>query len=402
MIGKISHGNSFGGCLDYLTRVKDEKCQTEKRVWHIIGSDGVRLNVDEDGWRKMAASDIERPTLTRSKIKDPCGHISLGFSPKDKERMSDDFMLEIAHEYMAKMGIADTPYIIVKHTDKQHPHCHIMFSRVDYNGQIIKPATNLYRNKAVCASITKHYNLTIGTDSLNLDTSKLRGAERSRVEIIQAANAVLNDSSITDWITFRDALTGHGITATALFSGEGDERKFKTIIFKKGRHSFVASKIGKRFTPAALLREFRFRSEQIDRQRLATTPNPANRWVYLDGSPIAPTEFGGVQITPEQQQDYIKGRTIRVNDAYIWFDYKTKQPQVSRHNPDMFSDRGCGLPLSPGADPEYAAFYGNLSEKFRQEFRRFRKRHPSLTNAEAMQMFKTNYPKQQHNIGQNL
>ena len=94
---------------------------------------------------------------------------------------------------------------------------------------------------------------------------------------------------------------------------------------------------------------------------------------------------------PEQQQDYIKGRTIRINDVYVWFDYKTKQPQVSRHNPDMFSDRGCGLPLSPGADPEYAAFYGDLSELFRQEFRRFRKRHPSLTNSEAMQMFKTNY-----------
>lgn len=401
MIGKISHGNSFGGCLDYLTRVKEDKLAPERRVWSIIDSDGVRLNEDEDGWRKMATSDIERPTLTRSKIKDPCGHISLGFSPKDSDRMTDGFMLKIAHEYMEKMGIVDTPYIIVRHTDKEHPHCHIMFSRVDYNGRIIKLVTNLYRNKAVCADITKHYNLTMGTDSLNLDTSKLRGSERSRVEIIQAANETLRDTSVTDWPEFRDALARHNIQATALFSGDGDERKLKTIIYKKGRHSFVASKIGKKFTPAALLREFKLRNEQTDRQRMATTPDPNNRWVHLDGSPIAPTEFGGVQITTEQQQDYIKGRTFRVNDAYIWFDHKTKQPQVSRHNPDMFSDRGCGLPLSYGADPEYAAFYGNLSEQFRQEFRRFRKRHPSLTNTEAMQMFKTNYGQSRH-LGQHL
>ena len=120
------------------------------------------------------------------------------------------------------------------------------------------------------------------------------------------------------------------------------------------------------FHPAALVREFKFRSEQAEQQKMANTPDPANRWVHIDGSPIAPTEFGGIQITPEQQQDYIKGRTIRVNDAYIWFDYETKQPQVSRFNPDMFSDRGCGLPLSPGADPEYAAFYGDLSEQFRR------------------------------------
>ena len=333
MIGKISHGNSFGDCLDYLTRVKQDKQPPEKRVWHIIDSDGVRLNVSEEGWRKMATADVERPTLTRSKIKDPCGHISLGFSPKDSDRMTDDFMLKIAHEYMEKMGITDTPFIIVRHTDKEHPHCHIMFSRVNYNGKIIKPVTNHFRNKAVCADITKHYNLTMGRDSLNLDTSKLRGSERSRVEIIQTATEVLRDASISDWPAFMDALARRGITATALFSGEGDERKLKTIIYKKGRHSFVASKIGKSFTPAALVREFKFRSGQTERHRMATTPDPANRWVYLDGTPISPTEFGGVQLTHEQQQDYIKGRTIRVNDSYIWFDYKTRQPQVSRYNP---------------------------------------------------------------------
>jgi hypothetical protein len=391
MIGKISHGNSFSDCLDYLTRVKQDRQPPEKRVWSIIDSDGVRLNIDEDGWRKMAASDVERPTLTRSKIKDPCGHISLGFAPNDSNRMTDDFMLRIAHEYMEKMDITDTPYIIVRHTDKEHPHCHIMFSRVNYNGKIIKPVTNLYRNKAVCADITKRHNLTMGTDSLSLDTSKLRGSERSRVEIIQAATEVLHDVTITDWPMFKNALARRGIIANALFSGEGDERKLKTIIYRKGRHSFVASKIGKSFTPAALVREFKFRSEKAEQQKMANTPDPTNRWVHIDGSPIAQTEFGGIQITPEQQQDYIKGRTIRVNDAYIWFDYETKQPQVSRFNPDMFSDRGCGLPLSPGADPEYVAFYGDLSEQFRQEFRRFRKRHPSLTNSEAMQMFKTNY-----------
>lgn len=52
MIGKISHGNSFGDCLDYLTRVKQDKQPSEKRVWHIIDSDGVRLNVGEEALAK--------------------------------------------------------------------------------------------------------------------------------------------------------------------------------------------------------------------------------------------------------------------------------------------------------------------------------------------------------------
>ena len=38
----------------------------------------------------------------------------------------------------------------------------------------------------------------MGTDSLSLDPEKLRGSERSKVEIRQIANEVLNDPSVKD------------------------------------------------------------------------------------------------------------------------------------------------------------------------------------------------------------
>ncbi len=388
MIGKISHGNSFGGCLDYLTRVKQDKLPLDKRVWSILDSDGARLEIGTEGWRKMAASDIKRPTLTRNKIKNPCGHISLGFSPEDAPRMTDEFMLEIAREYMDKMGIADTPFVIVRHTDKEHPHCHIMFSRVDNNGKIIKPVTNFNRNRAVCADITERHNLTMGSDSLNLNPEKLRGSERSRVEIIQAATEVLNDKSINEWKLFRNALAQRGIEVYGIFEGEDDDKKLKSIIYKKGRHSFVASKIGKRFTQTPLFREFRNRREAATRQHMATTPDPNNQWIHLDGSPIAPTVFGDMKITPEQQQLYVKGYTIHVGDAYIRFNPDTKQPDVSRHNLDILS--GGGMPFAPGAHPEYEAFYNGLSGFDKEAFKRFRRSHPTLTNQEALSMFKMN------------
>lgn len=85
MIGKISNGSSFGGCLDYITRIKQDNLPKEKQVWNILGSDGLRLNIGEYDWRKTTVRDMERPSLSRSKIKEPCGHISLGFSPKDSD-----------------------------------------------------------------------------------------------------------------------------------------------------------------------------------------------------------------------------------------------------------------------------------------------------------------------------
>ncbi len=107
----------------------------------------------------------------------------MGFAPEDAHRLTDEFMTQVAKEYMEAMGIKNTPYVIVRHTDADHPHCHLMFSRVDYDGKIIKPVTNWHRNKRVCFDITERHGLTIAEDSLSLDTSKLRGAEKSRIEI---------------------------------------------------------------------------------------------------------------------------------------------------------------------------------------------------------------------------
>lgn len=298
MIGKISSGGSFGGCLDYITRVKQDNLPKDKQVWNLLGSDGIRLNIGEEGWRKTAVRDMERPTLSRSKIKEPCGHISLGFSPKDSDRLTDDYMLKIAEEYMEKMGITNTPYIIVRHTDKPHPHCHIMFSHVDYDGKIIKSASNRYRNRAVCLDITKRHNLTMGTDSLSLDPEKLRGSERSKVEIRQIANEVLNDRSIHDVNTFKQELKKRGVKVEVLYD-KTPEHKMKTLIYRKDNHSFIASKIGRRFTPNSILKELDRRTAQMERQRMATTIDPNNQWVHLDGSPVAPTTFGNMEITLE-------------------------------------------------------------------------------------------------------
>ncbi len=388
MIGKISSGSSFGGCMSYITREKQDKLPKDKQVWRVLGSDGVRLDIGEDNWRKSVVQDMERPMLSRSKIKEPCGHISLGFSPKDSDRLTDDYMLKIAEEYMEKMGITDTPYIIVRHTDKPHPHCHIMFSRVDYDGKIIKSATNRYRNKAVCLDLTRRHNLTMGTDSLSLDPEKLRGSERSKVEIRQIANDVLSDPAVLNVAAFIERMKDRGVKVEVL-RDKTPEQKMKTLIYRKGNHSFVASKIGKRFTPNNVVKELNRHAAQAEQVRMSSTVDPNNQWVHLDGSPVAPTMFGNIEITPEQQQLYVKGYTIHIGDAYIKFNPETKQPDVSRHNLDILTDGG--MPFVPGAHPEYEAFYNGLSGFDKEAFKRFRRSHPTLTNQEAMSMFKLNY-----------
>ena len=239
--------------------------------------------------------------------------------------------------------------------------------------------------------------MTIAEDSQSLDPTKLRGSERSKVEIRQIAADVLKDKAITDWPTFQKAMKTKGVIVSPLKDKETG--KLKTVLYKKGRHSFVASKIGKKFTAPTLSREFNKREEAQHKASLSTTVDPKNPWIHLDGSPVPPASFADIQISEAQQWDYVKGRTIHVGDVYIRFNPDTKQPDVSRFNPDITF--GGGMPFSPQADPEYAAFYDGLSGNFKAEFRRFRKRHPALTYAEEMSMFKTNYGQsQKHGLHQ--
>ncbi|RQO30400.1 relaxase [Taibaiella sp. KBW10] len=55
-------------------------------------------------------------------------HISLNFSPD--ELLSDEKMGLIAKAYMEQIGFGDQPYLVYRHHDSGHPHCHIVTTNV--------------------------------------------------------------------------------------------------------------------------------------------------------------------------------------------------------------------------------------------------------------------------------
>ena len=103
MIGKIISGSSFSGTVGYVM----------KETSRILEAEGI---VPPDA--KRMAEDFNDQTLLNPRLKNTVGHISLSFSPKDAPRMTDALMTQIAKEYMQKMGITDTQYLLVRHLDR--------------------------------------------------------------------------------------------------------------------------------------------------------------------------------------------------------------------------------------------------------------------------------------------
>jgi len=123
MIGKIVKGRSFKGCISYVMDAKDAK---------ILASEEVLETDKESIINSFYMQSLLNPNLSKC-----VGHIPLAFSPDDKERMADQFMERLAKEYMKAMGIENTQYILVRHSNTSHPHLHIVFNRVDNDGKTI-------------------------------------------------------------------------------------------------------------------------------------------------------------------------------------------------------------------------------------------------------------------------
>ncbi|HCM19459.1 MAG TPA: mobilization protein, partial [Porphyromonadaceae bacterium] len=150
MMAKITKGSSFKGVVKYII---DEKKKTQ-----ILDADGLRM--------KSLSSVIDSFVMQagmNGRVSKPVGHISLDFSVQDREKLTNQLMVRIARDYMKRMRITDTQYIIARHFDREHPHIHLVFNRVDNNGKTISDSNDRYRSEKICKELTHKYGLYYST-----------------------------------------------------------------------------------------------------------------------------------------------------------------------------------------------------------------------------------------------
>lgn len=141
MIAKIHPGNNFGGLVNYANDI-------EKKDAVVVASDGVSLASNA-----AITASFKVQAKTHSGVKDFVGHISLSFSPEDKDKVDNELMAKIAQEYMRRMGIINTQYVIFRHQDQPHPHVHIVYNRVDNDGNIIKGDCSFSKSAAITKAL---------------------------------------------------------------------------------------------------------------------------------------------------------------------------------------------------------------------------------------------------------
>ena len=160
-------------------------------------------------------------------------------------------MLKIAHEYMERMGIRNTQYIIAQHIDREHPHCHIVFNRVDNNGKTISDKNDRHRNEKACKMLTAKYRLHFANGKDCIKEERLRPYDLAKHEIYKALKAEMPYAQ--SWNELKDALATRGIDMK--FKGSRTTREIQGVKFGYGKYTFSGSKINRKFSYLAIERQ---------------------------------------------------------------------------------------------------------------------------------------------------
>ena len=221
MMAKITKGHDFGGAVRYVTQ--------EKKDAKLLDSKGV-LTTD----MHSIIDSFRLQTQLRPDVKVMVGHISLDFSKEDVDKVDDNLMRKIADDYMRRMHIQNTQYILVRHYDREHPHCHLVFNRINNDGHLISDKNDRIRSAKICKELTQKYNAV---------------------------------PRCKNWKELEMALKKQGINMSFVYRGTTTD--VQGVAFEKDGLHFNGSKVDRKFSFSKISTELR-KNAQMENHRLKT------------------------------------------------------------------------------------------------------------------------------------
>ncbi len=231
MMAKIVKGSDFKGVVDYILD-KGKNAQ-------VVAYDGLFMENKE-----TIAMSFNVQSLMNGNVAKPVGHIALSFSKEDEPRLTNCVMGGIALEYMERMGIKDTQFFIARHFDKEHPHVHIAFNRIDNNGNTISDRHERLRSTRICKELTLIYGLHMANGKENVKRNRLKEPDKTKYELYDILKTEVGICG--NWGVLVANLKRQGVEVH--FSHRGQTDEIQGVVFTKNGYHFNGSKVDRRFS----------------------------------------------------------------------------------------------------------------------------------------------------------
>ena len=148
------------------------------------------------------------------------------------------------------------PYkgVSTRHTDRDHPHCHIVYNRVDNDGRTISDKNDRYRNEKVCKMLTARYRLHFAEGKEHVNFMRLRHHDKVKYFIYHALKREVPNAR--SWSELRLALRKYGIDTQWKQSRTTGE--MQGVKFTCDQLTFSGSKIDRQFSFLNIDQELRY------------------------------------------------------------------------------------------------------------------------------------------------
>ena len=253
MMAKIVQGNNFAAAINYLLNRKEAS---------ILATKGVRQNDKESLIRSFEIQAKVNP------IAKPVAHISLDFSAQDKAKLTDEKMVEIASEYIKRMGYENTQLLMVRHSDREHPHVHLILNRIDFDGKRISDQNERIRSTKICRELTLKHDLYLSSGKENVKRHRLREPDATKYRIYDALCKHVPRSK--SWTELQKRLKKEGITVN--FKTKGSTDSIEGVRFTMNDMTFNGSKVDRQFSYSKI----DFALQQNQRVEVTTPENEPN------------------------------------------------------------------------------------------------------------------------------
>ncbi len=173
MIGKITTGKSFRGCISYCLEDKLKLQPGEQPVKD--RAEVLCYNLCY-GDKKELIKQFNEVRNLNPKLSKPVLHITLSF-PKG-EQLNKASLQSMAEDCAREMGFDKNQYIAIEHNDTGHRHVHIVVNRVGFDGKTVKDNHNYKRIADYCRKMELRHGLQQVLNPRRYQTKELRKLPR--------------------------------------------------------------------------------------------------------------------------------------------------------------------------------------------------------------------------------
>jgi DNA-binding transcriptional MerR regulator len=155
MIGKITIGKSFKGCILYCL---NDKLQDAKQEQVMKDRAEILLFNQCYGNQKELIQQFNDVRQLNSKLAKPVLHITLSLIPG--EQLPKEKLVEMCQDCAKDMGFENNQYVAIHHKDTSHQHLHIVANRIGFDKRTVSDSNNFQKIANYCRRMELKFNLT--------------------------------------------------------------------------------------------------------------------------------------------------------------------------------------------------------------------------------------------------